>query len=86
MIDETEAEQSLYEAYMAAMRREVDIQFTYHPPRPDQVPLYEEMRDMAAEMMDWMIENVTASPELSNAISRLNEAVFWANAGIARRG
>lgn len=76
----------LYEAYLDAMHREVDVQFTYHPPRPEQVVIYEAVREMGGDMMAWMIDNVPAGPELANAIARLNEAVFWANAGIARRG
>jgi hypothetical protein len=62
--------------------------FTYHPPKNDgdnpQVPRYEQIRKVAKRVaLDWA-EMCPPSRELSLAITHLEEAVFWANASIAR--
>jgi len=58
--------------------------FTYHPPVGDQVERYHVIRGKALEFAV-LLDNLTPdSREKSLAITHLEEAVFWANAAIAR--
>ena len=58
--------------------------FTYHAPKPDQIGRYGEIRDRAGLLSVFLFETCPRSRELSLAITKLEEAVFWANASIAR--
>lgn len=58
--------------------------FTYHPPKEGQPEQYQELRTMAAQLADKMIRLCPVSREQSLALTHLEEAIFWANAGIAR--
>jgi len=62
----------------------IEKRFTYHPPKDDQIQRYENIRE-TAKGMAWVIECCCPeSAEKSIAISKLDEAVMWANAAIAR--
>jgi hypothetical protein len=58
--------------------------FTYHAPKTDQIGRYGEIRDRAGLFAVFLFENCPRSRELSLAITKLEEVVFWANASIAR--
>jgi hypothetical protein len=62
--------------------------FTYHPPLANQPynqpQRYTEIRDRAGLFAVFLFENCPRSRELSLAITKTEEAVFWANAAIAR--
>ena len=58
--------------------------FTYHRPTEDQPVRYTDLRTSAAELSRLFDENCPESRELSCAQTKLEEAVFWANAAIAR--
>lgn len=58
--------------------------FSYHAPTPNQIGRYEVLRSTARQMAEAMARNCPLSPELNTAIERLQDAVFWANASIAR--
>ena len=58
--------------------------FTYHPPRTDQIPRYEEILDYARTFAATILKDCPPSRERSLALTSLEEAVFWANASIAR--
>lgn len=61
--------------------------FTHHAPRHDgEVRFYEEMRSRAHETARFVDAVVPDSREKSLAITALEEAVMWANAGVARHG
>ena len=62
----------------------VSKNFTYHPPKGDQPGRYEEIRAKGKEMAELIMVNCPVSRETSVALSRLEEAVMWANAAIAR--
>ncbi len=62
----------------------LDKDFTYHPPKPDQVPRYNEIRDFARTFAATLLEKCPPSRERSLALTHLEEAVMWANASIAR--
>jgi hypothetical protein len=64
---------------------ELAVRFTYHPPSAGQVPVYEDVRRRAFDYATFLAGVVPQSRELSLAITALEEAVMWANAGIARR-
>lgn len=59
--------------------------FTFHPVTgPSQANLYEEVRAKALEFALWLDEIAPDSRELSTALTKLDEVVFWSNAAIAR--
>ena len=65
-------------------RERFHLDFSYHVPRIDQTGRYREIRDRAGLFAVFLFENCPRSRELSLAITKLEEAVFWANAAIAR--
>lgn len=58
--------------------------FTYHPPKEDQPKRYEQIRVNALEFAELIAELCPESRERTIAINKVDEAVFWANASIAR--
>ena len=58
--------------------------FTYHPPIDDLPEIYEDIRSRAKSYALYLNQVCPDSRELSLAITKLEEAVFWANASIAR--
>lgn len=64
---------------------ELITRFSYHPPTGDQPAMYDAVRAKARRFALELNEACPASRELSLAITSLEEAVFWANAAIARR-
>lgn len=63
---------------------ELNKRFTYHPPFGDQPRRYEDIRRNAHSFAGFIISSCPASRELSLALTKIEEAVFWANAAIAR--
>lgn len=63
---------------------ELTKRFTYHPPKDDQPNRYESLRAEAKYFAREIMENTPASREQSLALTHLEEAIFWANASIAR--
>ena len=59
--------------------------FTYHKPTGNQPDIYVEIRGRAYELARYIVENTPDSREQSLAITKLEEAVMWANAGVARK-
>ena len=66
------------------MRARLLNEFTYHAPRPDQLPRYAALRSMALTFATMVVELTPASREQSLALTKLSEAVMHANAAIAR--
>jgi hypothetical protein len=64
---------------------DLTARFSHHPPRPEQVPVYEEIRARGKELAAWLTGVAPASRELSLAVTHLEQAVMWANAAVARR-
>lgn len=58
--------------------------FSYHPPKADQVPRYNQIRRGAKELAGLLHTCCPASRERSLALTNLEQAVMWANAAIAR--
>jgi hypothetical protein len=64
---------------------ELSKRFTYHPPKGNQSEMYQQLRKEAA-LLAASIRNITPEcREQSLAITKIEEAIFWANAAIARR-
>lgn len=65
------------------MKQEIENYFTYHAPRPDQIPKYNQLREDARLFASEIIDLCPDSRERSTAIAKLREVVMWANAAIA---
>lgn len=65
--------------------QELGVRFTYHPPTREQSDIYEDLRGRALKFAHYLVDVTPASREQALAITNLEEAVFWANAAIARR-
>ena len=63
---------------------ELANRFTYHAPREDQVERYEEIRAKAMLFALEVYGSCPESRERSLALTKIEEAVMWANAAIAR--
>lgn len=63
---------------------DIKNRFTYHPPKDGQPQKYEALRGHAKSLADQINDLCPESREKSLAITKLEEAVMWANAAIAR--
>ena len=65
-------------------QKQIDNNFVYHPPKEGQKERYESIREGACEYAEYLAHHCPESRELSLAMTKLEEAVMWANAAIAR--
>ena len=65
-------------------KEELYNRFTYHKPDEEQIKHYDSIRSLARILAEDIVQRCPESREQSLALSRLEEAVFWANASIAR--
>jgi len=65
-------------------KQRIENDFTYHPPHGDQLLRYQALRAAAKDLATLIAESSKPSREQSLALTKLEEAVMWANAGIAR--
>lgn len=63
---------------------QIQNNFKYHSPKPGQPEIYEQIREKAKELAELIDEKVPKSREQSLAMTNLEQAVMWANAGVAR--
>lgn len=66
------------------MGKQIENNFKYHSPTQDQSERYVYLRDKAKELAYDIIKNTPPSREQALAITNLEQAIFWANAAIAR--
>ncbi len=66
------------------MRARIENDFTYHPPKDDQVERYTRLREKVKELALLIVDLTPVSHEQSLAITELEMAVAFANAAIAR--
>ena len=66
------------------LRERINNDFTYHAPTGDKVAAHEAIRDAAREVAHLIVDVTPAGREQSLALTNLEQAVFWANAAIAR--
>jgi len=64
--------------------RDIENNFTYHPPIGDQAQRYEDIRAKAKGLAYFIETRCPESRERSLAMTKLEEAIMWANASIAR--
>ncbi|MFK4167729.1 hypothetical protein ACI2LM_15930 [Paenibacillus lautus] len=66
------------------MNQQIENNFSYHAPKPGQPEIYHEIREKAKELAYLIDQKAPDSREKSLAMTNLEQAVFWANAAIAR--
>lgn len=69
---------------MSTLRERIENDYTYHPPTPDQVPKYEQIRAEVKALALTLADLCPESRELSTALTHLDAVVAAANASIAR--
>jgi hypothetical protein len=63
--------------------QEIENVFTYHAPKGDQTDRYQELREESKTLALMIEDKCPDSREKSLAMTKLREAVMWANASIA---
>lgn len=66
------------------MNEQIEKAFTYHSPKAGQPEKYTQLREQAKDLAYLINEICPNSREKSLAMTKLEEAVMWANASIAR--
>ena len=69
---------------MNRIDKRIENNFTYHTPFGDQPERYKAIRDISKDVAYIFKNACPESRELSLALTNLEQAVFWANAAIAR--
>jgi len=67
-----------------ALDADLEKRFNYHKPTPEKAEVYPVIRNTAKEFAYLLKKYVPAGRELSCALTKLEEVVMWANAGISR--
>ena len=65
---------------------DIENVFTYHPPTPNQIPKYDEIRKAAKIFAKVIQDQVPEGPDKSVVMRKLREAVMTANAAVALEG
>lgn len=68
----------------AAVLADIENRFTYHKPVSDQPERYVALRDEAKKLALLIASSVPPGRECSLALTKLEEVVMFANAGISR--
>lgn len=63
---------------------DLENRFNYHPPYGDKKERHEAIREECRLLAYTLKERMPAGREASLALTKLEEAMFWANAAIAR--
>ncbi len=63
---------------------QIQNNFTYHPPKGDQLERYPMIRAAGEKFAELIVTATPPSREQSLALTKLEEVVMWANAAIAR--
>jgi hypothetical protein len=66
------------------MNPQIENNFKYHSPKERQPEKYTAIREKAKELANLIEETAPNSREKSLAMTKIEEAVMWANASIAR--
>lgn len=67
-----------------AQESELTNRFTYHAPKDNQIPRYGDLREQGRFLAIDIISRTPPGREQALALTALEEAIFWANAAIAR--
>lgn len=60
--------------------------FSYHSPRPDQLPKYQAIRSAAKHLAEVIVTNTRSCGDQERAITLLRQTVHMANAAVALEG
>lgn len=63
---------------------QIENNFKYHSPKDDQPERYPILRDAGKDLAYKIITLTPPSREQSLALTNLEQAIFWANAAVAR--
>lgn len=66
------------------MASDIEKRFTYHAPKEGQPEKYAKIRSTARGLAELVYDLCPAGREKSLALTKVEEAVMWANAAIAR--
>ena len=69
---------------MKNYEKRIDNNFKYHKPKEGEPEIYQEIRERGKYLADGINLYCPYSREKSLAITKVEEAVMWANAAIAR--
>ena len=69
---------------MGQAKEYLEVAFTYHAPKGNQVGRYQDLRDKAKELAEMILQECPGSRERSLALTKVEDAVMWANSAIAR--
>jgi len=64
----------------------IDNDFCYHKPTPEMLPKFQDLRERGRLLAHLIEQTVPPGREQSTALTKLEEAIMWSNAGIARQG
>lgn len=67
------------------MNEDLESRFTYHKPNEEQASKYPKIREKAKELAYLICELCPDGREKALSLTKLEEVVFWANAGISRK-
>jgi len=67
-------------------RRRLDVIFNHHAPAGDKAKRHEAVRAVCKHAAINVLQLTPSGPEQAEAIKKFQEAMFWANAAIAREG
>jgi hypothetical protein len=66
--------------------QDIENRFNYHqPPTDARIEAHAGVRAVLAETAKYIVGRVPAGREQSLAVTKLEEAMFWANAALARQ-
>jgi hypothetical protein len=71
---------------MPLSNEEIATRFSYHAPKEGQPEIYESLRFGGRELAHKINELCPDSREKALALTHLEQALFWANAAVARNG
>lgn len=82
-----EAQETLADRRRRELHQRIDNDFVYHrPPNAAVAARYDRVREHARAFAHLLVDTCPPSRELSSALTKLEECVMHANAGIARSG
>lgn len=68
------------------LHERVENDFTYHAPDDEARRSHEDVREVLRDAAHYLIDRLPAGRARSTALTKLEEAMFWSNAAIARHG
>lgn len=75
---------SEHPAIVPLSSEDIHNRFDHHAPDEERIKRHALIRSALREMAQIIVDNTPQGREQSTAVTKLEEAMFWANAGIAR--